>query len=550
MCVEPKLLTLWQHTRTGKVKISELADLLSLSTKQTTRYLHKWHEEGWLHYKGGTGRGRYSEITWLKDVEAVYEKRVHEVMKDGKIEECARHLLLDWSRDCKLRLVSDFQSRLGYEKDGEDRLIIPRKRPFITTHPLKARDVHSANLVANVYDRLVSVDEHSSVHPALAHSWELNDARLRLYLRKGVKFHDGSPMSPEDVCDCLRKMSQHPFYERMWAPVSAIKARSPYVIDLEFRYPCHYALHLLGIMAASIYKEAGGSLYGTGSFSIVRNDDTKTLLHAFQEYYKERAFLDEIEYVQVPRDFENLYRSSAQSENYETYKVDSDFGFGLIIMNSYRDSDIARDDVRDFLHFQVTKLRQQLREIDARLIPNEQGFLAGISQPYELGEINCPVLRKPLVIQMSEYSRQTAERFREILVRAGCPVELVQVPFADTLDNGINDYGCDIFFHGEVFEMDQKFSFFQFLFGGTSPLQSVLDDCVDMEAWLKRYAMTAVSEWMPLHIEMERFLIETSRAVPLYYSKRSFLFTDDLMDVETRYFGHADFSKLWMKPSF
>jgi len=54
---------------------------------------------------------------------------------------------------------------------------------------------------------------------------------------------------------------------------------------------------------------------------------------------------------------------------------------------------------------------------------------------------------------------------------------------------------------------------------------------------------------MELHLSIERLLIESSLMIPLYFSRKSFLFTEDIMNVKTKYFGHADFSKLWMKPS-
>ena len=54
----------------------------------------------------------------------------------------------------------------------------------------------------NVYDSLLSVDYggDGSIQPALAESWERIDGKtLELTLREGVTFHDGSPVTAEDV---------------------------------------------------------------------------------------------------------------------------------------------------------------------------------------------------------------------------------------------------------------------------------------------------------------------------------------------------------------
>ena len=67
-------------------------------------------------------------------------------------------------------------------------------------------DPHSQNeglnIVANlwVYDALVRYDDKFEVTPALATSWEQVTPTLwRFKLREGVKFHDGSAFTADDV---------------------------------------------------------------------------------------------------------------------------------------------------------------------------------------------------------------------------------------------------------------------------------------------------------------------------------------------------------------
>ena len=51
-----------------------------------------------------------------------------------------------------------------------------------------------------VYEALVRYDKDYDVEPALATSWEfLSPTQLRFKLRQGVKFHDGSPLTADDV---------------------------------------------------------------------------------------------------------------------------------------------------------------------------------------------------------------------------------------------------------------------------------------------------------------------------------------------------------------
>jgi peptide/nickel transport system substrate-binding protein len=71
---------------------------------------------------------------------------------------------------------------------------------------LPSWDPHSQNnalsngVHAWVYESLVYYNKKFELEPMLATKWELKSpTQMRLYLRKGVKFHDGSPFSADDV---------------------------------------------------------------------------------------------------------------------------------------------------------------------------------------------------------------------------------------------------------------------------------------------------------------------------------------------------------------
>ena len=68
----------------------------------------------------------------------------------------------------------------------------------------------------NFYDPLVRRDDHLKVQPALAESWEQpNPTTWRFHLRHGVKFHDGTPFTADDVVFS---------YDRVMAPGSQLNA--------------------------------------------------------------------------------------------------------------------------------------------------------------------------------------------------------------------------------------------------------------------------------------------------------------------------------------
>lgn len=66
--------------------------------------------------------------------------------------------------------------------------------------PYVIDETFSSGFLGNVYEGLVRRAADLSIEPALAESWEtLSPTHWRFHLRKGVKFHDGSPFTADDV---------------------------------------------------------------------------------------------------------------------------------------------------------------------------------------------------------------------------------------------------------------------------------------------------------------------------------------------------------------
>jgi peptide/nickel transport system substrate-binding protein len=69
-----------------------------------------------------------------------------------------------------------------------------------TTDPHSQNEGLTNNVNELVYEFLISRDKELKLIPKLAVSWErLNDLTWRIHLRPGVKFHDGTPFTADDV---------------------------------------------------------------------------------------------------------------------------------------------------------------------------------------------------------------------------------------------------------------------------------------------------------------------------------------------------------------
>jgi len=73
----------------------------------------------------------------------------------------------------------------------------------------RSTQVLTVNYFYNLYDALTRWDAALSLQPGLATSWKaVNDTTWEFTLRAGVRFHDGGPLSAEDVRATLERNSQ------------------------------------------------------------------------------------------------------------------------------------------------------------------------------------------------------------------------------------------------------------------------------------------------------------------------------------------------------
>jgi len=182
-------------------------------------------------------------------------------------------------------------------------------------------DPHSANLlsttrvVANIYEPLVFRDKDWKVVPWLAVSWsQPTDKAWRFKLREGVRFHDGSTLTADDVVFSV---------ERALSPTSQLKVSLQGVekavkvdaltVDLVMREPNPVLLsHLTAFRIMSrawamkngaqrpqdyTAKEdtfASRNANGTGAFQVrERSPDVRTVLTAHKDWWGHKAGMNE-----------------------------------------------------------------------------------------------------------------------------------------------------------------------------------------------------------------------------------------------------------------
>ena len=165
--------------------------------------------------------------------------------------------------------------------------IDPRQWPSVPGQAVAAERVDSL-----VFDRLTRLDERGTVQPALAVSWQ-HDSQSKHWqfrLRDGVKFSDGSPLTPPIVALALQQLLGASF------DVSAI---SDSVVILADHSLPDFPLQLAVGRYFVFHIAEDNSLTGTGPFRVAEwpaaEGSAKAAFAANETYWAGRPFVDKIE---------------------------------------------------------------------------------------------------------------------------------------------------------------------------------------------------------------------------------------------------------------
>jgi ABC-type transport system substrate-binding protein len=149
------------------------------------------------------------------------------------------------------------------------------------------------SLTMLLFDTLVTMDDNERIRPSLATTWQIQPGsqRWQFRVRRGVEFHDGTPLTAEIAAASLRAANQS------WNV--AADADSVVIDSSDPNLLAELALPRNAIAKRTIDKKPSG----TGPFRVVDWEPGKKLsLAAWEDCWRGRPFLDAIE-IEMGRSF-------------------------------------------------------------------------------------------------------------------------------------------------------------------------------------------------------------------------------------------------------
>jgi peptide/nickel transport system substrate-binding protein len=207
---------------------------------------------------------------------------------------------------------------LSVVQGGE--LVVALATDIVALDPAFAYDEATSPVVNQITEGLLKFNPDGTLAPNLAESWEIQDPLTYVYtLRQGVTFHDGSPLTADDVLFSLER-ARNPATGSpmlgMYMNVDRIEKVDDWTIQVRLKQPdalwqyvpATAAGHILSLAHYTAHKEtfgqAAAGLLGTGPFKFVSWTPNTAIVLVRNDQYWDKAnggpYLDRVTFKIVP----------------------------------------------------------------------------------------------------------------------------------------------------------------------------------------------------------------------------------------------------------
>jgi peptide/nickel transport system substrate-binding protein len=185
-------------------------------------------------------------------------------------------------------------------KEAKDTIIFTQGADITSLDPHIGKQLRAFTVTSNMFDQLVKFDDNMKVVPSLAESWErISDTAVKFKLREDVKFHNGDPLTSEDVKFSFDRMMASSIVSNNVSFLESVEIVDGYNVILHTKGPYAPLLAALTTPPCAIVPkkvveadEKGFALnpVGTGPYKFVEwKQGEYCKLEAFDGYYGEKA---------------------------------------------------------------------------------------------------------------------------------------------------------------------------------------------------------------------------------------------------------------------
>lgn len=177
--------------------------------------------------------------------------------------------------------------------------------------PHVGKETPAVTVTCQMFDTLLTMDENNEPAPCLAESYkQIDDRTWEFKLRDDVKFHDGEPMTAEDVVFSINRARNSNYVSYVVDAISEVKADGDYAVTIKTKEPYSPLLSNLTVPFTAIVPkhvvEKDEDAFqkhpiGTGAYKFVEwKQGEYTKLEANEDYFQGAPKTKNLEMRVVP----------------------------------------------------------------------------------------------------------------------------------------------------------------------------------------------------------------------------------------------------------
>jgi len=427
---------LWQPSSGApqQATIAELAARCFCSERHVRTLLRQAEEAGWLRWQAKSGRGKRGTLTFHASPESLRNEMMEHALQHGQQQSA-----IELAQLAPVELRALLHPFLGGQwQNNTPTLRIPYYRPLEPLYPGFLPGRAEQHLAGQIFSGLTRFDP-KNVGPVgdLAHHWEVSDDGLRwhFYIRSTLHWHNGDPVTTEQLRQRLAMLLVQPALQKLFASVKQIDVTHAQCLTFTLHHPDFWLAHRLASYCSVLAHPEHPSC-GTGPFRLKLFEPELVRLESHHRYHLGHPLLQAIEYWITPQLFEQNLGTSCRhpvqiaigepDELRKLQLVSNSISLGfcyLTLRKSERLNAAQAQKLVSLIH--STSLLQTL-PLDENLITPTRELLPGwqIPQPPPCDDVAFPP-RLTLLYHLPVELHTMAEQLRLALAAHGCELTVI-----------------------------------------------------------------------------------------------------------------------------